>query len=723
MSTPPEPPKSQPRPVSATIHVVPGFEAVVQACRTVLMNHTAAGLERVFLDADDTLFDCAEHAENNQVQSMFLDSMREVRKQRASIERECIRQLAQHFTQYFQFGQTAPLGETDHPTDSLSLVEHDEFEERLQIEHAAALARQNHYALLLGIEARIRRLAGREADGHETTFAPRTVATCFQRALGISSLPAKVKRVLHTLFEQQVVRNIGDLYRRLDKVLVDAGLPAPERPQPIASRPPSMAQDASNARTANRPAPTHADLIQQIDDIRRAISQLQRATTQVQKLPGGSRPVSALFGQDAVTYSHEALDTSLARLQRKAANTNTPITAEQLKHALHQELSRDGDVSGLAATDAQVIDLVGMLFDYIQRDPNTAAPFKTAMGRLQLPFLRCALDDPAVLADQTHPLRYLLDRLSYAIERVAGNEASQSQLMHRFREVNGALLSDEVPSSSMLMTLTLAVDNFISELENKARLREQREIEAAQGHDRLTAARRRTAAIIARLSNDHRPPTNVEDFLRRAWSDVLVFIHLRHGEGSRAWASAIRTTQQVARGALRGRDGDQQALTEELGNGLRMLGRFSENSIEKVLNTLLPESPTAPAAPLPVETILADRPPLADALSVAPNDDPQDQTLLARIAQLQQLGFGRQFEFIDGQQRVRLKLSWFSPTTRNYMFVDHTGKRMAVKHIRQLALEMESGTARLLDMNDQPPLIDRAMLVIHRMLARLNTRD
>ena len=50
---------------------------------------------------------------------------------------------------------------------------------------------------------------------------------------------------------------------------------------------------------------------------------------------------------------------------------------------------------------------------------------------------------------------------------------------------------------------------------------------------------------------------------------------------------------------------------------------------------------------------------------------------------------------VNGEQVRTLKLSWFSPTTHNYMFVDHSGQRVAVKPIRQLAGEMEKGLARI----------------------------
>lgn len=65
--------------------------------------------------------------------------------------------------------------------------------------------------------------------------------------------------------------------------------------------------------------------------------------------------------------------------------------------------------------------------------------------------------------------------------------------------------------------------------------------------------------------------------------------------------------------------------------------------------------------------------------------------------------FGTWFEFHDVTPPRRLKLSWFSPTTHNYMFVDHTGQRVAVKPIVQLAREMEAGKVRLVPTEQAAP--------------------
>ena len=94
----------------------------------------------------------------------------------------------------------------------------------------------------------------------------------------------------------------------------------------------------------------------------------------------------------------------------------------------------------------------------------------------------------------------------------------------------------------------------------------------------------------------------------------------------------------------------------------------------------------------------------------------------ALTQELTKLEFGTWFEFVsNGQSRI-LKLSWFSPTTHNYMFVDHQGQRVAVKPLTLLASEMEQGLARIVSPERAIPLMDRALTAIYRVLQRFTGR-
>lgn len=59
-----------------------------------------------------------------------------------------------------------------------------------------------------------------------------------------------------------------------------------------------------------------------------------------------------------------------------------------------------------------VIDMVAMMFSYIQQDQALPAGVQALLARLQLPYLRLALVDSRMFTDADHPARALMDRLA-----------------------------------------------------------------------------------------------------------------------------------------------------------------------------------------------------------------------------------------------------------------------------------------------------------------------
>ena len=128
-------------------------------------------------------------------------------------------------------------------------------------------------------------------------------------------------------------------------------------------------------------------------------------------------------------------------------------------------------------------------------------------------------------------------------------------------------------------------------------------------------------------------------------------------------------------------------------------------------------SPSLP--PSPLGAMLGE-----DAALAAPAAKPAGLSagIRARIKELEQIEFGTWFEFGTGAQARAAKLSWFSPTTHNYMFVDSGGQRVAIKPIALLASEIEQGLARIIPAAQSTPLMDRALSTIYRVLQRLTGR-
>ena len=82
------------------------------------------------------------------------------------------------------------------------------------------------------------------------------------------------------------------------------------------------------------------------------------------------------------------------------------------------------------------------------------------------------------------------------------------------------------------------------------------------------------------------------------------------------------------------------------------------------------------------------------------------------VEQLKQLKFGTWFDFNTDkprEQHHRLKLAWSNKITMHFMFVNRMGQQVAVKTASQLAAEIRSGQARLLNTINEKPFFEQAL--------------
>jgi len=727
------------------------------------MNRLAEHLTGVFAQVDDTLFQCAEKAETNQVQTLFFDSMRDIRKQKPLIERSYHQQIARNLDDFLagrlQAGET-----TEVDAEHLSLIQNDDYEESLLVTNMVSRIKTRCAQALFALDQRLALLTGgQKIEEIDNPFGPQAVAQAFRDALSPSSFPLRIKTILYVLFDQHVMQGLEDLYDAMNKRLIEAGvLPnlkfsaqkSPSRSVPAEDpAPPPASASAASAASAPAKQPVAVDLnAPPPDDPSALFSGLSsllvehRQRDPLTPLLGGTQSISSLAPAGATrTYSADQLLEALDRLQRQSAQElaqrlQQPQQVAELKVNLHSQLqahtSRPDD-HRLADREADVIDLVGMLFDFILDDENLPTSCKTLLSHLHTPYLKIALQDKALFTRHDHPARRLLNGMAQA-GVLYGGEEEDGGLLSKMHWVVEQIIHGYDQGMELFENLRNEFDEYVTTLRHKVELRERRAVEAAKGRDRLLDARRLALDVIASVLSNRQPPAIIRNFLELTWTDVLVFILLRHGAQSEEWRRGKEVAEQLAWSGTPLSESDQSKLQqlrlpllEDLRRGLELLGGYHEDGIRRLLQDIVACQ----------HAVQAKQPSLANRLKPQLKDSPlgamlgEDASLLhapkpsglspaaqALVKALGDVEFGTWFEFTEGSQTRTLKLSWYSPTTRNYMFVDHSGQRVAIKPITLLASEMEAGLVRMLKPETATPLVDRALGAIYRVLQRITGR-
>jgi hypothetical protein len=407
----------------------------------------------------------------------------------------------------------------------------------------------------------------------------------------------------------------------------------------------------------------------------------------------------------------------------------------QLKGQLLTQIGalRGEKPSHVATIDEDTIDLVGMLFEFILEDRNLPAAMQVMLARLQIPYLKAAILDRKLFAHRQHPARRLLDCLAEQAKSWSEESDRDHRLYDKVKSIVDQLLHDFDDDMGVFERLLVDLQQFQDVNKRRSELAEQRVAESTRGREKLEQARRRAAREILDRIGEHKLPPLVHGVLARAWANHLVLTLLRQGETSPEFKSALRfvddfiastkpATSPESRQMLRQMlPGIERALRQGLANVA-----FQEQDIERLLGQLhtyyrqqlgetldaaevvaVDEDAAMLAIPDSIQPVIdqgtAPQDSVEEDLAEAPLDSPEWH-------QVQALQPGTWLEFcLPDEPMTRAKLSWISPMSGRYLFVNRRGLKVADYSPQELTALLTDGQARMLAAN---ALFDRAMSAI-----------
>jgi Protein of unknown function (DUF1631) len=434
-----------------------------------------------------------------------------------------------------------------------------------------------------------------------------------------------------------------------------------------------------------------------------------------------------------------------------------PAVLEQIRKIPFEEQNKlfDGvDRRKIPSADLDTIELVGMLFEYVLNDKELPNVVKALISHLHTPFLKVAVIDQEFLINDQHVARKLLDLMldagrNWVDEKQLAHgafypmERQVERIIHEFQE--DMLLFDEI------------LEDFkkdINMLEQKAISTEERSREAERGRDRLEAARRQAKNVIIKRIGTRELPSLMKRFLFQIWMYRMTLMLVRNpnAEETKAWKKTLMIIDTLLWSLDAPKDKAKQqklcdiypALKRQIEKGLASVSDYYEPEAQALFDLLLsyqseviqvqeggiqlevviPEQETKLEEPVS-ESVEGDEldnlVPHVDETPVVveevePNLSHEEEHLALRLRNTE---FGTWFEILDYTtgDPIRAKLSWFSPLTKRYMFVDRNGVQVAVRPLKTLVSELSEGTALIIDTSVHS-FLDNAMQSIKEMLER-----
>jgi len=696
----------------------------------------------MFEHVDDALFDLAEKAENNAAQMHYFDGMREVRKRRPTVERAFLaavtRGIADFATQQRasanppSAGVPLPIG-----TVELTLVADNELEESLAI---TSMIGKNETRLTRDLYAVNQRLSviygGIRVEDSNNPVAPASLTQAFRQAMRELSAEMRVKLIIYKLFDRYVLAALDELYQEINTELVRAGV-LPQLRHEVQR---SGAASAGPAAAAAAQAGAQIGDVPLADDA--ASSELLQTLRTLFSARRGDMPENLPVGGPLQVPTVNELIGALSVLQSQAATVGSPLplrgaasTAAVMQEAAHlkeQLLTQIGSLRGerpgqVATMDEDTIDLVGMLFEFILEDRNLPAEMQVLLARLQIPYLKAAILDRRLFAHRQHPARRLLDSLADVAKGWSPESDRDHRLHDKVKSIVDAMLQEFDDDLTIFDRLNLDLQDFQDQSRRRSELAEQRVAESTRGREKLEQARRRAAKEILTRIGDHSLPPLIHGILSRAWANYMVLTILRQGEESSEFRDSLRFVNDFIASTRPARGIDERRTLRQMLPGIeRSLRRglanvaFQESDIERLLAQLhtyyrhqlgepIPEAEVQAVEETAVLPIPDSIQPITETEAALEADEapPEAEEDTPELRMVHELKPGIWLEFAtDGETIERAKLSWVSPMSGRYLFVNRRGLKVADYAPYELAREIIAGRARVLE---STALFDRAL--------------
>ncbi|MBT8116578.1 MAG: DUF1631 domain-containing protein [Gammaproteobacteria bacterium] len=750
--------------------------SILDECHKLVRSYLSPHLQKMFENSNLAFLEFAEKAQSSASQIQFMEALTVIQKNRSQVEEVFQREIGSSFARLgnSQLHESHSARSDESP---LSLLSKEDTDIEVAIKNMTSSATNGASQELYALRQRLAVLNnGRKVEYEDVPAGPHCLAMAFHDAARDLLLEHETKLIVYMLFDKFVLSKLAPLYHKYNERLLKAGLlpnlKYEARKNPVTGKIKQAGADAAKPAqndpqqpAANAPAGQPESGQQSLGDelfgnIMNLLARRDGRGSGAGAAGNTGNAGGAGRGQNDPSVSNPLPQTEIVTAIDKVQHAAPVegITAEQVATIQPGTQEHQGIISTIAerltaerkqlftgidrrrmpAADTQVIDLVGMIFEHMLKDEDLPNVAKAELSRLHTPYLKIAIIDKRFFSDNTHPAHELLNTLANAGARWVFEDDLDRGIFPSLRNTVQRVINEFVNNIELFSELLGSFNRSLNELIDRASAIEERTKQAAAGKEKLGMARNQAAEAIEACVSGHNVPSSIRKLLGDVWLDKLMFIFLREpdGQNSASWRLAIQTIEDIIWSVEPRFSEESQAellvklpvlrtRIEQAFADLETYGSNDRDEHQQQVIALQEEALRQPAdeqlAAIEAEeaaTQAADADDAEVSGDVAePEEEPLAPEVQAGLEKLKTVAFGTWF-FIQESRKdhpVRVKLSWYSQMSGNYMFVDSMGVKSTVWKQNELAALIADGRARIIE-ETRMPFLKRALIAIRQIL-------
>ncbi|RLP53680.1 MAG: DUF1631 domain-containing protein [Ketobacter sp.] len=535
--------------------------AVLMKARRAALEELLQSLTDVFDKADDTFFEYAEKAASDQDKDDYLETMRQIRLNRKEVERKFFQQINGVFKELTQQQaiEEKPVGlESISSLDSLSLVENDDLEMDVALEGMISKAKTKFGDRIYQLSARLDAMLFHvTVNDKNNPFHPTHICNAFRHAADEIDCDIKNRLVIFKLFDKYVISRYDLVLDAANSILAEAGILPDLKGSPATSR-------RSERRSASALSDTQQGTTETTKEVARQAAselfgQLQTLLASARSVPMVTDVVVGTIGSEAHNareVSNDELFDLLTRIQQSQPGDQELLSGyvqpvrfnvrEAVANVLQTRESKAGP-ERVGQADSDVINLVAMLFDFILDDENLPIPVKAIIGRLQIPYLKLAVQDYSFFNRGAHPARKLLNELARAGIGLSDDvdQLQKDLVFKKIQQTSQRILNEFQKEPELFEALLQDFSQFMQTEARRAQMIEQRTKAAEEGKAKTELAEKIAMETVRKRLDGRTVPEVVVRLLTDGWMGVLKLVFLKYGPESNNWMGAVKTIDHL----------------------------------------------------------------------------------------------------------------------------------------------------------------------------------
>jgi len=710
-----------------------GKPSIVDNIRNRSVETLSALVSTLFEQIDDTFFELADSAHNNNEQNIYFESMREIRLQRKRVEHSFFSSLELDFRN-LSIPPTDNINNT--LDDTLALLDKEDVEIDVAISSMVSRARCEFPTLLLQINTRFSEfLKPINVQEDNNPLDPQQLVRHFVAACDHFQIGLQSRLIFLKQFDRLVLRHYEQVLLDTNQILIAAGVLPNLRA--IIRRTPSQIKQV-NAKSAQE---EKASASQQQDkneadnsggfsnnssnSSNNAFATLQSLLTATRNL----QEPSVYIDSHLPAANRQEIFSFLDNIQESVAATFSPVANTETITALNVGLNlsnllkqQKDNQRRINVIDTDIINIVDMIFEFILTQ-NLPPAMALLIGKLQIPVLKAAIKDKAFFNTNQHPARRLLNLIGHICLGWDHNTTPKTDKLYlQVEAIVSHILKNYSGDNAIFEDAEQQLLGQVKREDRRSQAMEKRTIATEEGKAKTEQAKLLITQLVRdRIQGKELPPVVIE-FLKTPWQKLLLHALLKEGKSSYSWRSTLQVADDLMWSVQPQKNETSHkrwlkmipVLLGDIKTGLERIA-YKPSDTDKMMSHLWKihsQMLTHKGTNNPLRTITVD----------LTNQQPvqtANTKVQARKAELKQtvindllhdvscLKTGTWFNFIESDKKsIRCKLTTKIRATDSYVFVNRLGAKTKQLTREELAIALHDKQIVVLNAG---PIIDRAL--------------